>query len=336
MSQESQSPDNQPGASRGSTDRPPDASPPRADPPPAKVLPIDYASPAPRPDRRSILMLLVTVFVVVFIVLFGVAILLGNLGGPRHPANRLKCASNLRQIGQGLLLYANDWGCFPRTCYDPTKPPTSFTPPARKGGMAPNERDPFSGPNRPADNDVTAALFLLVRAVDVSPDVFVCPTTEHEKDTLNSVPPGNRVNFNSAQNLSYSYANPYPSQRAINLGYRLGPNAIATFAIAADRNDGDLNGNLNADSRSTVKVQRKMNSRNHDGDGQNVLFNDGHVEWAMTPWCGDQNDCIWGDAVVSASATQPSQRSPAKTGNGVDPRLPLDSILLPRKGMGLP
>ena len=40
--------------------------------------------------------------------------------------------------------------------------------------------------------------------------------------------------------------------------------------------------------------------------------------------------------VFICPATQPSQANPAKTGSGVDPKLPLDSILLPKKGMGLP
>lgn len=39
-----------------------------------------------------------------------VVCLLPTLGRPREPAQRIKCASNLRQIGQGILLYCNDHG----------------------------------------------------------------------------------------------------------------------------------------------------------------------------------------------------------------------------------
>ena len=119
-----------------------------------------------------------------------------------------------------------------------------------------------------------------------------------------------------------------------------GPSArsllLPSFTIAADRNDGDLDGNLSATSASPMEVQRAMNSRNHGGDGQNVLYNDGHVSWEPTSWAGDQRDCIWGDAVGIVPGPPPSQTTPARTGNGVDPKLPLDSILLPKKGMGVP
>ncbi|HEY7115324.1 MAG TPA: H-X9-DG-CTERM domain-containing protein [Tepidisphaeraceae bacterium] len=38
------------------------------------------------------------------------------MGRAKEPANRVKCASNLRTIGQGVLLYANDnQGRFPPT-----------------------------------------------------------------------------------------------------------------------------------------------------------------------------------------------------------------------------
>jgi len=314
----------------------PRPQPEQPEPPLARRWPLEYSTPVLRTDMRSVVRVVVTVAIIAFIILFGISILIPSMGAPRERANRVKCAANLRQIGQGLLLYLTDFGMYPRTCYDPARPPTAFTPPALPGGAAPNETDPYFGPNRPADNDVSAALFLLIRHIDVFPDVFICPATLHEKDTLNNVGAQNRVNFNSPLNLSYSYANPYPSEEALALGYKLDPAPLSTFAIAADRNDGDLDGNLSATSSSPSAVQRAMNSRNHGGEGQNVLYSDGHVEWRETCWAGDWADCIWGDAVVSASTTQPSQLAPARTGNGVDPKLPLDSILLPKKGMGLP
>src|SRR4051812_37435343 len=68
-------------------------------------------------------------------------------------AYRVKCGSNLRQIGQAMMLYAVDnRGEYPRTVYQAGVSPTQFT-----GVYAPN---PF-GAGGPAPNDVTAALFLL-------------------------------------------------------------------------------------------------------------------------------------------------------------------------------
>ena len=36
--------------------------------------------------------------------------------------------------------------------------------------------------NRPHDNDVTAALFLLLRTQDITSEVFTCPSSNAEKD----------------------------------------------------------------------------------------------------------------------------------------------------------
>src|SRR5687767_8196613 len=77
----------------------------------------------------------------------------------REQASRVRCASNLRQIGQGIQMYANEnKGNFPRTVYDGVGgTPTEYT-----GWQAAN---PF-GPGGPAPNDVTAAFFLLLRTQD--------------------------------------------------------------------------------------------------------------------------------------------------------------------------
>jgi prepilin-type processing-associated H-X9-DG protein len=74
--------------------------------------PLEYAAPA----GRNPIFTRAYIFVAAFLgtlMLLGVAmlfsaILVPALNGPRPAANRVRCASNLRQIGQAIQMYANE------------------------------------------------------------------------------------------------------------------------------------------------------------------------------------------------------------------------------------
>jgi prepilin-type N-terminal cleavage/methylation domain-containing protein len=246
---------------------------------------------------------LVELLVVIGIIALLISILLPALNAAKERANRVKCASNLRQIGQGILLYANDnKGLYPRTPANTAGSPdyAAFT-----NSIGSTLTDPFA--TTMAFNDVTAAMFLLIRNADINPEVFVCPSSNAEKDTLNNKPPNQRVNFYQSNNLSYSYANPYVGDGAVGLGYKLNGNVPADLAIAADRNDGEQITAVT--SQSPASDQKRINSKNHEGDGENVLFNDGHCEWTTTTFVGANRDCIYARAKVTG--TPPAQQNPA-------------------------
>src|SRR5438874_5604166 len=109
----------------------------------------------------------VELLVVLAMIAVAIAFFLPARGRSTGCSNRVKCASNLRQIGQAILLYSNDnRGQYPRTVYVPGQPPV--------WGTGAIYLDPFKQPG-PQDNDVTAAMFLLLRTQDITSEVFICP-----------------------------------------------------------------------------------------------------------------------------------------------------------------
>ena len=145
-------------------------------------------------------------------VALGTSIMLPALNSAKERANRVKCASNLRQIGQGMMLYAND----------------------NKGKY-------------PAD------LGTLVKEADLNPEVFVCPGRGTE------LPAGVAQNVRDPAKLAAAAKWVNEHADYVYLGAKLNNNAPAEVILAYEKPE------------------------NHGGQGINMLYGDGHVEWTTMP-----------------------------------------------------
>jgi prepilin-type processing-associated H-X9-DG protein len=241
------------------------------------------------------------VIIVTVVILILLGLLTPSILKARERANRVKCADNLKRIGQAILLYTNDnKGLYPKTFGErrPTVIPT--------WGTGASARDPF-GPGGPAPNDVTAALFLLLRTQDIQSDVFVCPSSKQHAWDYGSQWKTARdwCNWSDvATQLSYSYQNLYVDEsssnrtdRQLGFGGRLPGWNPTTSALAADLNPGKVPGRsldvVGTPTTLPIRGTTYANSPNHDQAGQNVLYMDGHVNFEQTPFVGPLFDHLY-------------------------------------------
>jgi prepilin-type processing-associated H-X9-DG protein len=277
--------------------------------------------------RWSVGDLLVSVGLVLMLSGFGLAAQFNA----RATADKARCASNLHMLGLGIILYQNDNNqSYPRTTMgDPAKDkPTWGTPYKGDDTLGPGDANPFDGKFKPAVDDVTGAFFLLLREEKLTPAAFVCPESGIKPWDFGSGPntARNWTNWSGdrgiAKHLSYSYQNPYPTNDAIAAGWSL-KNPDATFAVASDMNPG-------GDAVTRVKIDtpvdqmKAANSLNHGGDGQNVLYGDGHAEWQTSPFCGTNHDNIF--TAAGPEITGPGRGTAVVVASSVDAA---DSVLLP-------
>jgi hypothetical protein len=251
-------------------------------------------------------------------------------------AYRVKCASNLRQVAKAAWVYTNQFEIrtarFPRLYYDvdAADKPAAYTGVDAAKGL--DVKDPR--PDGPKANDVSGALYHLLKTVDlVTPAELVCPSGDAKPLAAATVP--GKSNFPGRTNLSYSYNNPYPSKAAVARGWRFALDLGPDHPLAADMNYGDTaaGGPTKVAPTSDRALTATANSANHQFAGQNVAYVDTHVEWHPTPFCGAQRPGkAYRDNVYAAEA-----KVDAAGKGGLVPAAPQDAhdaVLLPTYGDG--
>ena len=199
------------------------------------------------------------------------------------------------------------------------------------GTMGSNDFLRISQPTTPeisADkNHPSRSQFLLVMGGMLTTGAFVCPSGPDRLDDLRNYGPdadeGNtestarigksRFDFAGYDRLSYGYQLPYGrrGRPRENLDSRMpifadkGPYyADGGSGMAGTRTKRDRRSEVNPpaewSNRAPMEIAkmpaeswREYNSRNHGGEGQNVLYVDGHVDYQRTPLAGVHRDNLY-------------------------------------------
>jgi prepilin-type N-terminal cleavage/methylation domain-containing protein len=284
---------------------------------------------------------LIELLVVVAIIALLISILLPSLSRARELAKRAVCSSNLRGIGQGMHIYANDnreW--FPMHYFNAGE--ITIGPPSeceltyvRMLGINYHLRTaPANDPNPPIQpdnsNHPSRSLFLLIIGGQQTAGQFVCPSSADEEDDMRNRDPylsgsaqgeeeaaragTNRFDFASYTTLSYAYQVPYGRRgrpretldTRMPISADKGPYFMAASAedpAGSGRIPDEISGLeppvgwMNQDPTPIIKFSneewRPYNSRNHNTEGQNILFVDDHVSFERKPIAGIHHDNIY-------------------------------------------
>ena len=307
---------------------------------------------------------LIELLVVVAIIALLISILLPSLSRARELAKRAVCASNLRGIGQGMHIYANDnseW--FPAHFF--RNQTVNIGPPTTQGceyvetlGLDYNQET--SQTTNSQSSHPSRSLFLLIVGGQQTAGSFICPSSSDEEDDMRNR--GNysdtgdesaaragktRFDFAGWTRLSYAYQVPYgrrgrpretmDSRMPISADkgpyYTADTNELVTGCFKDQRDMTVQPPDWSDDATDLIKKSneewRPYNSQNHNQEGQNILFVDGHAAFDKKPIAGVHHDNIYTAIDDYVDQTASLLGVVANTGNKYAPLTQTDSYLVP-------
>jgi prepilin-type N-terminal cleavage/methylation domain-containing protein len=276
---------------------------------------------------------LVELLVVIAVIALLMSILMPALSRARQMSQRLSCGANLAGIGKTIFAYSNDYdGAFPIAGGKHAKWSATGTIPVWDAitvmGHAKTLAQTAYGGRIGCYTTIDASLFLLVKYSDASPKQFVCKgdqgatvfenlgiqtpledITEAWDFGTKEFPNIYPKDSNPGRHVSYSYHMPYYIfyGAVYTGGHAIHSSSSPQSPLMADRNPYCDKNNYDSDnqlidvalpgwdpvSNLFIDEEGLQNSYAHQREGQEVLYQDGHVKFEEHPNVGIDNDNIW-------------------------------------------
>jgi prepilin-type processing-associated H-X9-DG protein len=225
----------------------------------------------------------------------------------RPLSRELTCAANLSSLGKACKIYTSgaEVALAPPISVEPRKPWDSIKYTVPVGGgrgtrESPDRTQPADfGTNGAQKVSVTRLLWMYARSGDVQIKQFICPESADTPDPTEDI--DTYYDFTAYEHVSYGYQVPF--------GRGAGGMPDSRMPLMADKGpyiDASVPSpppSLTAALPPTAWTP--YNSRNHRGQGQNVLFMDGHATFERTPLAGIEHDNIY---TVALDAEHPESR----------------------------
>ena len=227
--------------------------------------------------------------------LFGL-LLLPSISSPRSGSSRAYCAANMRGIGQSMNVYAVDNSdMFPVVPFARYGPANSGASTVTFTGRPEDAAKSPCSPGSTQDGSPLAGIWLLVLKSYTSPKQYICKDDPFVSDVaLIEKSPGEcYLNFQTSKQLSYSFAYPYAPDGKVGAWWKT--TTDPSLPIACDMAPRNATGIpvRNVAPGALPKDRRTWNGGNHNGDGENVAFGDGHAEFVRQPNIGQGDDNIF-------------------------------------------